>query len=170
VADLTRFHEAIDQALAESLVRFEADVERAKETFLAILGHDLRTPLGAIQTSAAFLLEADVAPDDQRTLAVRIRASAERSLHMVGELLDFTRSRLGGGIPVVRAEGDLLALVRDVVAEVSAAHPVDVSCCTDCASCTPRRASRARRTPAATTRCHGPPCRRASTRRGWRRR
>jgi signal transduction histidine kinase len=124
VGDLTRFHEAVDQALAESLVRFEADVEQAKETFLAILGHDLRTPLGAIQTSATFLLEADALPDAERArLAGRIRASAARSVRMVGELLDLTRSRLGGGIPVVRVEGDLLALVRDAVAEVAAAHP-----------------------------------------------
>ena len=121
IEDLTRFHEAIDQALAESLVRFEADVEQAKETFLAILGHDLRTPLGAIQTSAAFLLETAALAPAERTLAGRIGTSAARSLGMVGELLDFTRSRLGGGIPVVRVQGDLLALVREAVAEVAAA-------------------------------------------------
>jgi signal transduction histidine kinase len=125
--DLTRFHEAVDQALAESLVRFEAGVEQAKETFLAILGHDLRTPLGAIRTSAAFLVEADTLPPAERArLAGQIGTSAARALGMVGELLDFTRSRLGGGIPVVRAQGDLLALVRAAAAEVAAAHPAGV--------------------------------------------
>ena len=123
VEDLTRFHEAVDQALAESLARFETEVGQAKETFLAILGHDLRTPLAAIQTSAAFLVDVGALPEAQRALAVRIGASADRSIAMVGELLDFTRSRLGGGIPVVTDAGDLLALVRDVVAEVQAAHP-----------------------------------------------
>ncbi|HEY0997701.1 MAG TPA: sensor histidine kinase [Gemmatimonadaceae bacterium] len=123
VEDLTRFHEAIDQALAESLVQFEAGVQQAKETFLAILGHDLRTPLGAIQTSASFLLNAGAVAPSERALASQILGSARRAVTMVGELLDFTRSRLGGGIPVVRAEGDLLALLRDVVAEVAAAHP-----------------------------------------------
>jgi signal transduction histidine kinase len=123
VTDLTRFHEAVDQALAESLVQFEASVEQAKETFLAILGHDLRTPLGAIQTSATFLLDTDAVPEPARALTVQIAGSARRAVGMVGELLDFTRSRLGGGIPVVRAEGDLLALVHDVTAEVRAAHP-----------------------------------------------
>jgi signal transduction histidine kinase len=124
VEDLTRFHEAVDQALAESLVRFEARVEQAKETFLAILGHDLRTPLGAIRTSAAFLREAVALSEaDRARLAGQIGASAARSLGMVGELLDFTRSRLGGGIPVARTESDLLALVREAAAEVAAAHP-----------------------------------------------
>ena len=49
--EVTRFNEAIDQAFAESVTRFNQDVEQAKETFLAILGHDLRTPLGAIRSS-----------------------------------------------------------------------------------------------------------------------
>ena len=54
--DLTRFDEAIDQALAESLTRYARDLEHSKEMFLAILGHDVRTPLGAIMMSATGLL------------------------------------------------------------------------------------------------------------------
>jgi len=123
IEDLTRFNEAVDQALAESVARFDASVEQAKETFLAILGHDLRTPLGAIQTSAAFLLDTDAMSEPGRPLAARIAGSARRAVVMVGDLLDFTRGRLGGGIPVVVAEVDLRALVRDVVAETAAAYP-----------------------------------------------
>jgi signal transduction histidine kinase len=123
IEDLTRFNEAIDQALAESVTRFNQDVEQAKETFLAILGHDLRTPLGAIRTSATFLLETGEREEVERTLLTRIAGSATRSVAMVGDLLDFTRSRLGDGIPIVRAETDLGTIVRDAVAEVAAAHP-----------------------------------------------
>ena len=123
VEDLTRFNEAIDQALAESIDRFEESVEQAKETFLAILGHDLRLPLGAISTSAAFVLETGALEEPQRTLVVRIAASANRTVGMVGELLDFTRSRLGGGIPVVRADTDLARVVREAADEVRAAYP-----------------------------------------------
>lgn len=123
VEDLTRFNEAIDQALAESVARFEQDVEQAKETFLAILGHDLRLPLAAISTSAAFVLETGELAEPHRTLLVRIAASATRTVGMVGELLDFTRSRLGGGIPVMRAETNLAEVVRDAVDEVAAAYP-----------------------------------------------
>lgn len=121
--DLTRFNEAIDQSLAKSVTRFTHDVEEAKETFLAILGHDLRTPLGAIFSSARFMLETGDLEEPHRTLATRIGGSAERALAMVGELLDFTRSRLGGGIPVVRAEVSLGKIVHDVVDEIAAAHP-----------------------------------------------
>lgn len=123
IEDLTRFNEAIDQALAESVVSFNQDVEQAKETFLAILGHDLRTPLAAIQTSANFMLEIGELEEPHRTLAARIGGSAKRSVTMVGDLLDFTRSHIGGGIPIERAETDMGKLVRDVVEEIAAANP-----------------------------------------------
>ena len=42
---------------------------------------------------------------------------------MIGALLDFTRSRLGGGIPIVRAQMNMGKVVHDVVGEISAAHP-----------------------------------------------
>lgn len=123
IEDLTRFNEAIDQSLAESVAEFNENVENAKEMFLAILGHDLRTPLGAIYTSAAFMLDIDELKEPHRTLTARIARSATRTIDMVGDLLDFTRSRLGGGIPAVRAPMNLGKVVRDVVDEISAAHP-----------------------------------------------
>ena len=122
VEDLTRFNEAIDQALAESIARFNQDVEQAKETFLAILGHDLRTPLGAIRSSATFMLETGELAEPNRTLTARIAGSAQRAVTMVGDLLDFTRSRLGGGIPIVRTEISLGRLVHDAVEEIAAAR------------------------------------------------
>src|SRR4051794_10651796 len=64
--DVTRFNEAIDQALAESLTRYARDLEHSKEMFLAILGHDVRTPLGSIMMSATgLLMRPDLAPAHQ---------------------------------------------------------------------------------------------------------
>lgn len=123
IEDLTRFNEAIDQSLAESVLRFNQDLEQAKETFLAILGHDMRLPLGAIYTSATFMAETGELGEPYRTLATRMARSARRAVIMVGDLLDFTRSRLGGGIPVTCVDASLGKIVRDVVDEVSAAHP-----------------------------------------------
>ena len=79
-ADLARFHEAIDQALAESVAQYEQGVEQAKETFVAILGHDLRLPLGAISTSAAFVLETGALDEPHRALVTRIAAGATRAV------------------------------------------------------------------------------------------
>lgn len=121
--DLTRFNEAIDQSLAESVTRYTRDLSQSKEMFLAILGHDLRTPLGAVITSSKFMLEAGELKEPNLTLTSRIASSSSRMNHMVGDLLDFTRSRLGGGIPIVRADVDMDKIVRDVVDEIVAAYP-----------------------------------------------
>ncbi|HEU4561020.1 MAG TPA: ATP-binding protein [Longimicrobium sp.] len=121
--DLTRFNAAIDQSLAESISRYTEELDHSKEMFLAILGHDLRTPLGAVMTSAKFMLETQGLKEPSLTLTSRIASSATRMVHMVGDLLDFTRSRLGGGIPVVRAEMNMARAAHDVVDEISAAHP-----------------------------------------------
>jgi signal transduction histidine kinase len=67
--------------------------------FLAILGHDLRTPLGAIIMSSRFMLDTEELPEPHAALTARIVSSSTRMLALVGDLLDFTRSRLGSGIP-----------------------------------------------------------------------
>jgi signal transduction histidine kinase len=123
VEDLTRFNEAIDQSLAESITRYTQDLDESKEMFLAILGHDLRTPLGAVITSAKFMLETRELKEPYSTLTSRIVSSSTRMNHMVGALLDFTRSRLGGGIPISRAGMSMGKVVHDVVNEIAAAHP-----------------------------------------------
>ena len=121
--DLTRFNEAIDQALAESVLRFTQELEQSKEMFLAILGHDLRTPIGAVLTSAKFMLDTQELEEPHLTLTTRIVSSATRMNLMVGALLDFTRSRLGGGIPIQRDDISMGKIVHDVVNEIAAAHP-----------------------------------------------
>jgi signal transduction histidine kinase len=123
VDDLTRFNEAIDQSLAESITRYTQDLDQSKEMFLAILGHDLRTPLGAVSMSAKFMLETGELEEPNRTLTSRIVSSSSRMNHMVDALLDFTRSRLGGSIPVTPARMSMGKVVHDVVNEIAAAHP-----------------------------------------------
>jgi signal transduction histidine kinase len=124
LTDLTRFNEAIDQSLAESISRYTQDLEASKEMFLAILGHDLRSPLSTIIMSAQFMLETGELKEPHLELMSRIASSSNRMNNMVGALLDFTRSRLGGGIPIVRAEMSMEKLAHDVVNEIAAAHPL----------------------------------------------
>jgi signal transduction histidine kinase len=121
--DLTRFNEAIDQSLAESVTRYTQDLDQSKELFIAILGHDLRTPLAAVIMSSQFMLDTGELRDPHLTLATRIARSARRMNQMVGDLLDFTTIRLGSGVPLVREPGDLATLARHAVDETAAAHP-----------------------------------------------
>jgi signal transduction histidine kinase len=121
--DMIRFNEAIDQAIAESITRYTADIDQSKERFLAILGHDLRSPLSAIVTSSAFMVDAGELREPNLTLVARIASSARRMDQMVADLLDFTRTRFGDSIPVVRADTDVRKILHDVVTEVAASYP-----------------------------------------------
>jgi signal transduction histidine kinase len=121
--DLVRFNEAIDQALAESTSRFTQDLNLSKEMFLAMLGHDLRTPLGAIIGSAHIMVNTKDLPEVALKRAFLILNSSQRMNALVADLLDFTRSRLGRGIPIVRADMDIAKVCRHTVEEVAALHP-----------------------------------------------
>lgn len=121
--DLIRFNEAIDQAIAESITRFAQEVGESKERFLAILAHDLRTPLGAIITSSKFMLDAGELDEPNRTLVTRIGSSSQRMNRMVLDLLDFVRTRFGDSIPVARVATDARRVLNDMVAEIAASYP-----------------------------------------------
>jgi signal transduction histidine kinase len=126
IGDLMRFNEAIDQALAESTKRYVHDLDRSKETFLAILGHDLRSPIGAIITSSRFMLDIEELEEPHRSLTTRILRASRRMNDLVRDLLDFTRSRLGAGVPIVREPMDLALEAAHAIDEVRAAHPESV--------------------------------------------
>ena len=121
--EVTRFNEAIDQAVAESITRYTEAIDRARDRFLAILGHDLVNPLGAIMASSRFIIDAGELREPTLTLVTRIDSSAARMNRLVGDLLDYTRTRFGDGIPIVRVETDARNLIDDVVFETRAAHP-----------------------------------------------
>jgi signal transduction histidine kinase len=121
--DLMRFNETIDQALAESTERYTQDVDRAKEMFVAILGHDLRTPLSAVIMGSQFMLDTGELAEPQLTMTTRIGRSARRMERMVADLLDFTRGRLGTGVPITRGEMDLATVVQHAVEEMTVAQP-----------------------------------------------
>jgi PAS domain S-box-containing protein len=97
--------------------------DRFRELFVGMLGHDLRNPLACIATGAGLLLQRGaLSPDDAR-VAERIDRAGDRMKRMIDQILDLTRSRLGGGIPVVPLPVELHDLVRRIVAELEAAHP-----------------------------------------------
>jgi signal transduction histidine kinase len=123
LADVLRFNEAIDQALAESVVTYTDDVDSARNVFLGILGHDLRSPLGAILLSAEVLLRAGDLPSKPTKNVSRIYTSVKRSIKIVGDLLDFTRTQLGSGIPVKLARDDFSLACEAMVEEARAYHP-----------------------------------------------
>ncbi len=120
---LVRFNEAMDQGLTESIARFSQRLEESRELILAVLGHDLRNPLGAVQGSAQLLALSGNLDSQQAQSVERILRSTRRIQGLVDALLDFTRARLGRGLNLERSPGDLGALCRTVVDELQAFHP-----------------------------------------------
>ncbi|WP_283180443.1 MULTISPECIES: sensor histidine kinase [unclassified Pseudomonas] len=121
--DMTRFHEAIDQALAESIASYSRAVEASRNVFLGILGHDLRTPLGAILLGADMLRRSEGIGTRATKVATQIYTSVRRASQIVGDLLDLTRCQMGPGIPVKKAVVDLSPLCEHIVEEIRAFHP-----------------------------------------------
>lgn len=123
VDDMNRFHEAIDQALAESIASYSRAVEASRNVFLGILGHDLRTPLGAILLGADMLRRSPALGERNTRVATQIYTSVQRASQIVGDLLDLTRCQMGPGIPVKRTAVDLAPICERIVDEIRAFHP-----------------------------------------------
>jgi signal transduction histidine kinase len=123
VEEITRFNESIDQLLAESLTRYARQVDGVRDLFLGILGHDLRNPLGAIMMAATVMMGKEGPEWQHSKTAARILSSGTRMDLLISDLLDFTRSRLGNGIPIARTEVDLETVCRQTVDEIAAFHP-----------------------------------------------
>ncbi len=104
---------------AEQAVRNEK--EKTRELFLGVLGHDLRVPLSTIKVSV-HTLKARASESDQKVLA-RISNSTDRMSRMIEQLLDFTMSRLGGGISIHPERADLAEICRIVAEEQEALNP-----------------------------------------------
>lgn len=95
-----------------------------KETFVGVLGHDLRNPLNTVLTTSRVLAMRDDTPADIRKKLERVTSSGVRMQRMIEQLLDLTRARLAGGIPLaLSAEAvDLEPLVSKIADEVRAAY------------------------------------------------
>ena len=118
--DLTERRRSEGELAAEARRRLEAENQtRFAEMFIGILGHDLRNPLNAITIGAALIKRKGIA--DDRVLE-RILQSSERMSNMVGQLLDLTRTRLAGGIPIERRPAGFRTIVTGAIEELQLAY------------------------------------------------
>jgi PAS domain S-box-containing protein len=111
--------EALAEVARERQARLD-EMERAvrfSEMFAGILGHDLRNPLSAI-VSGATLIQLQDEGQKLAPAANRIMNSAHRMSRMISQLLDFTRIRLGHGLPLEQSAVDLSEIVTTIVEEL----------------------------------------------------
>ncbi|HTU57896.1 MAG TPA: MEDS domain-containing protein [Polyangiales bacterium] len=119
----------VEDALRVSVKREQEARERAeqsdqfKEMLVAMLGHELRNPLNTILMTARLLQMRDAPEESERRLS-RLAASGLRMKRMIEQMLDLTRARLSGGIPVsCRDPRDIVALTLKAIEDLGAGYP-----------------------------------------------
>lgn len=124
-ADLIGQHLDAQERLAASEAALQSERETAelRERFIAVLGHDLRNPLSAINAGIEVL---STQPDTEKNASVLgvMRRSSARINGLINNVLDFTRGRLGLGLTVNRVqENRLQEKLQQVVTEIAMTAP-----------------------------------------------
>lgn len=132
LASMTLFAELISQHLGslqalddsrDALLDARANSE-LREQFIAVLGHDLRNPLGTIITGAELMLLSLGDEKKLTILAKLVQGSGKRMAALVDDVVDLTRGRMGGGIPLnLRHETGLGATLLQIVSELRSTYP-----------------------------------------------
>ena len=108
---------------SETALQEERQTAELREQFMAVLGHDLRTPIRAISCFAEMLQRTPLS-ERGAELAQIIRNSTVRMAGLVENVLDLARGRLAGGLPLNRdANEPLEPVLRAVVKEVGGSLP-----------------------------------------------
>lgn len=124
-AELIAFHlNAIEQVATSEAHLLDAQrTSELREQFIAVLGHDLRNPLGAISAGAELLLTTPLSDKALRTVGL-IRRGAARMSRLIDDVMDFARGRLGSGVALDRSATEPLEpILRQVIAELQASFP-----------------------------------------------
>lgn len=120
--DMVRFDEAVDQAIAESIDFFSAQVNQARNLLLGMLGHDMRSPLNTIVMTGQYLAKLNAGGEISEAATRLIRSGASMKA-LLDDLINFNRTRLGLGIKTELADCDLAAAFADEVDQLRGAHP-----------------------------------------------
>jgi signal transduction histidine kinase len=142
--ELSRSRREVNEELVLSALRAldETDAAEVRETnalrlaevrerLMAILGHDLRNPLGAMMMGLGVLIAHGKLSEEDAHVVERILKSGNRMNRMISQILQFTRARLGGGLLIEQRTADLGELCRTVVQELELATSAHVHCTVD---------------------------------------
>lgn len=121
--DVIHFNEAMDQALAESIARYSAAINKNSDVFLGMLGHDLRSPLQFLSMGASKLKDTKGGDERLVQLGTHMLDSVQRMTEMLDNLMDFTESRIGGGIQIEPSSANLADIAGRIAREFRGSHP-----------------------------------------------
>ncbi len=124
-ADLIAFHldSQIRLVASEKALLDEREASQLREQFIAVLGHDLRNPLGAVRSGLALLGRLPKGAESEKVLGM-VQRSVLRMTGLIDDVLDFARGRLGAGLSFDREpESNLDGLLDQVVRELESSRP-----------------------------------------------
>lgn len=107
---------------AEKTLLKERELATLREQFIAVLGHDLRNPLGAIKSGAS-LLARSVSSDRDKTIVGMIKKSSLRMEELIANVMDFARVRLGGGLSLDLKDVSIEPIILHVTEELLITFP-----------------------------------------------
>lgn len=109
---------------AETESKAQAEVGLVRDQFMAVLGHDLRSPLAAIAAGTRLLARREQLSEQGRSILSEMTKSVERAAGLIDDVLDLARGSLGGGFVVERdADEPLTPVLEQIVAELRAIAP-----------------------------------------------
>ena len=123
INEIALFNEGMDKALAQSVQRYSSEVVASRDMFLAVLGHDLRAPLSGINMSAMLLAKPGLSDAARMQSAARIKRASRDMNRLITDLLEYTRTRLGTGIPIERLDCDLGPVCEASLEDIRAGNP-----------------------------------------------
>ncbi len=124
-AELIAKHLDADRKLSitESALHDERADSELREQFIAVLAHDLRTPMRSISCLMDLLLRTPL-NEDALNMAQIMRQSSSRMLALIENMLDLARGRFAGGLTLDRNSHEPLEpVLRGIIDELSASHP-----------------------------------------------
>lgn len=130
-SDLEALNRTLEQRIAEGVAErlaleqgllAEQEVARLRDQFVAILGHDLRSPLASVSAGLT-LLGREGGSEKAKLILELMGQSVKRMSDLVSDMLDLARSQSGRGLPLEPRPTDLRAVIGQVVGEFRTAHP-----------------------------------------------
>ena len=105
----------------ERIIAEQREEASLREQFLAVLGHDLRNPLGSLIAGVRLLSREEQSERARETLRL-MQTSTARMSELIANMMDFARVRLGDGIGLDRrSHNDLGKRISEVVHEIQVA-------------------------------------------------
>lgn len=111
-----------ESRLSRGQLLAEHETAELREQFIAVLGHDLRNPLAAIDGGTNLLMREPQTEKSQRVIGL-IRGSVLRMSGLIDNVMDFARGRLGGGLQLNRSSKPLALTLEQVVGELQTSYP-----------------------------------------------